>query len=202
MQCFLREYRRPSRTIVLKLQMSGMPGNHAALRPERGACENFASGDAVPTQDFRDVAENRSRCASVGPTSHHGKWRGQARARRLERITVAERESLDGRPGLPGVARDDRAGRDARGYGGERVPIGERVRQAHLEHFCPGGAGLPVTGSGPIGLSWVEADPAEWEANAARAAGQRCGRCGRAVTPRQDARKRACGTWVHETCPS
>ena len=118
--------------------------------PERGVDENFASGDAVPMQDFRDVP--RSSSPSVGVRA--------------------------------------------------RVPIGARVRQAHLEHFCPGGAGLPVTGSGPIGLSWVEADPAGFEANAARAAGQRCGRCGEPVTPRQDARKRACGTWVHEACPS
>jgi hypothetical protein len=115
---------------------------------------------------------------------------------------VAERERLGARPGLPGVRNDGRAGRNARGYGGERVPIGERVRQAHLEHFCPGGAGLPVTGSGPIGLSWVGADPAGWEANAARAAGQRCGRCGQPVTRPQDARKRASGTWVHEACPN
>jgi hypothetical protein len=119
----------------------------------------------------------------------------------LERITVAERERLGARPGLPGVRRDGRAGRKARGSGGERVPIGERVRQAHLDHFCPGGAGLPVTGSGTIGLSWVAADPAGWEANTARAAGQRCGRCGQPVTRRQDARKRASGTWVHEACP-
>lgn len=115
---------------------------------------------------------------------------------------MAERKRLGGRPGLPGEDRDDRAGRNARGHGGERVSIGERVRQVHLEHFCPGGAGLPVTGSGPIGLSWVATDPAGWEANAARAAGQRCGRCGQPVMPRQDARKRACGTWVHEACPS
>jgi hypothetical protein len=120
----------------------------------------------------------------------------------LERITVAEREHLGGRPGLPNVPGDGRAGQNAQGYSGERVPIGERVRQAHLEHFCPGGAGLPVTGSGPIGLSWVAADPAGWEANTARAAGQRCGRCGQPVTRRQDARKRASGTWVHEACPN
>ena len=127
---------------------------------------------------------------------------GQGRTRDLERITVAERERLGGRPSLPGVRGADRAGQNAQGAGRKRVPMGERVRQAHLEHFCPGGAGLPVTGSGPIGLSWVAADPADWEANAARAAGQRCGRCGRPVTRRQDARKTAAGTWVHEACPS
>ena len=115
---------------------------------------------------------------------------------------MAEREHLGGGTGLPSVRRDGRAGRNAQGDGGERAPIGVRVRQAHLEHFCPGGAGLPVTGSGPIGLSWVGADPAEWDANAARAAGQRCGRCGQPVTRRQDARKRASGTWVHEACPN
>jgi hypothetical protein len=84
----------------------------------------------------------------------------------------------------------------------ERVPIGERVTQAHLDHFCPGGAGLPVTGSGPIGLSWVDTDPTGWESNKARVAGRPCGRCGRPVTPRQDARRRVSGTWVHEACPN
>jgi len=84
----------------------------------------------------------------------------------------------------------------------ERVPIGERVLRAHLEHFCPGGAGVPVTGSGPIGLGRVDADASGWEGNAARAAGQRCGRCGQPVTPRQDARRRVGGTWVHEACPT
>jgi hypothetical protein len=82
-----------------------------------------------------------------------------------------------------------------------RVPIGARVRQAHLDHFCPGGAGLPVTDSGPIGLGRVDDAPAGWEVNAAHAAGQRCGRCGRPVTPGQDARRRLSGTWVHEACP-
>ena len=62
---------------------------------------------------------------------------------RLERITVAEREHLGGRPGLPNVRGDGRAGQNAKGYSGEQVPIGERVRQAHLEHFCPGVPGCP-----------------------------------------------------------
>jgi hypothetical protein len=101
-----------------------------------------------------------------------------------ERITVAERK----RRAAPGRRR-------------ERVPIGERVTQAHLDHFCPGGAGFPVTDSGPIGLGPVEDALAGWDTNAARAAGQRCGRCGRPVTPWQDARRRVTGTWVHEACP-
>jgi hypothetical protein len=95
--------------------------------------------------------------------------------RELEQVTVAER--------------------------GRRVPIGERVTQAHLDHFCPGGAGLPVTDSGPIGLGPV-GDPASGsEANAARPAIQPCARCGNPITPAQDARRRATGRWVHESCP-
>ena len=84
----------------------------------------------------------------------------------------------------------------------------ERVIQAHLDHFCPGGAGVPLTGSGPIGLGpQGPADdpvtsPADLDANAARAAGQRCGRCGQLITARQDTRRRIGGTWVHEACPS
>ena len=84
---------------------------------------------------------------------------------------------------------------------GRRVPIGERVTQAHLDHFCPGGAGLPVTDSGPIGLGPVADLPAGYEDNGARRATQRCARCGNSITPVQDARRRVTGTWVHETCP-
>ena len=82
-----------------------------------------------------------------------------------------------------------------------RVPISERVTQAHLDHFCPGGAGLPVTDSGPIGLGPVGDPPTGSEANAARPAAQRCARCGHPITPAQDARRRVTGPWVHETCP-
>jgi hypothetical protein len=96
--------------------------------------------------------------------------------RELEQITVAER--------------------------GRRVPIGERVTQAHLDHFCPGGAGLPVTDSGPIGLAPVGDPLAGSEGNAARPAGQSCARCGHPITPAQDARRRITGSWVHETCPT
>jgi hypothetical protein len=86
--------------------------------------------------------------------------------------------------------------------GRNRVPIGERVVQAHLDHFCPGGAGVPVTGSGPIGLAPVD-DPLDgWDDNAARGAGQRCDRCERPITPRHYARRRTDGTWVHEACPN
>ena len=82
-----------------------------------------------------------------------------------------------------------------------RVPIGERVTQAHLDHFCPGGAGLPVTDSGPIGLGPAGDPPAGSEARAARRISQPCARCGNPITPGQDARRRVTGSWVHEGCP-
>lgn len=124
---------------------------------------------------------------------------GTACGQELERITVAERGRRDGGVWLAGMRRGVR---DALSGDGERIPVGARVRQAHLDHFCPGGAGLPVTDSGPIGLALPAAAPAGWQANVARAPGQRCGRCGQPVTSGQDARRRVCGTWVHEACPA
>jgi hypothetical protein len=91
--------------------------------------------------------------------------------------------------------------REGVGERGRRVPIGERVTQAHLDHFCPGGVGLPVTDSGPIGLGPVGDPPLGSEANAVRSASQPCARCGNPITPAHDARRRVTGTWVHETCP-
>jgi hypothetical protein len=87
------------------------------------------------------------------------------------------------------------------GERGRLTSIGERVRQVHLDHFCPGGAGLPVTGSGPIGLVLPDSVPAGWDSNSAHAAGERCGRCDQPMTARQDVRRRAGGSWVHEACP-
>ncbi len=83
------------------------------------------------------------------------------------------------------------------------MQIDERVREAHLSHFCPGGASFPVTTSRPIGLD-LEAPagpPAALDTAAVRAGGQRCDRCGRPITAGQDARRRASGAWVHESCP-
>jgi len=80
--------------------------------------------------------------------------------------------------------------------------IDEKVRDAHLEHFCPGGLGLAVTTSH---LAWPgprDAAPAGLDGNAVRAAGQRCGRCGLPMTQGQDVRRHVSGTWVHETCPA
>ncbi len=103
------------------------------------------------------------------------------------------------RDGSGRVAERGRAGR--RAAAASRVPIGERVRQAHLDHFCPGGAGVPVTGSGPIGLGLPAAVPGGWDDHRARAPGQRCGRCRELIGPGEDARRRAGGGWVHEACP-
>ena len=80
--------------------------------------------------------------------------------------------------------------------------IDEKVRDAHLEHFCPGGLGLAVTTSRPAWPGPPGAAPARPDGNAARAAGQLCGRCGLPVTPGQDVRRRVGGTWVHESCPA
>jgi hypothetical protein len=80
--------------------------------------------------------------------------------------------------------------------------IDEKVRDAHLEHFCPGGLGLAATTPRPAWPGQPGATRPALGGNAARAAGQRCGRCGRPVAPGQDVRRRAGGTWVHESCPA
>jgi len=81
--------------------------------------------------------------------------------------------------------------------------IDERVREAHLSHFCPGGASFPVTDSRPLGLGPDPAPPAPGGTPArAAGAGHRCGRCGAPIAAGQDARRRASGAWVHETCPA
>ncbi len=87
---------------------------------------------------------------------------------------------------------------------GVRMEIDERVREAHLSHFCPGGASFPVTDSRPIGLGPGQAAaPAEaLSGTAARAAGTRSDRCGQPIVAGQDARRRAGGAWVHENCPA
>jgi len=80
--------------------------------------------------------------------------------------------------------------------------IDEKVRDAHLEHFCPGGLGLAVTTSRPDWPGQHDAAPSALDGNAARAAGQRCGRCRQPMAPGQDVRRRVSGTWVHESCPA
>ena len=84
-----------------------------------------------------------------------------------------------------------------------RVDIDERVRVAHLSHFCPGGAGFPVTTSRPIGLDLeAAAPPPALDGTLAGAAGRECGRCGRPIGAGQAARRRVSGAWVHENCPA
>ena len=84
--------------------------------------------------------------------------------------------------------------------------IGERVRQAHLDHFCPGGLGFPVTSPNSVGLdledapfirqSWLTVDD-----HAARVDGPACARCAQPIAASHDVRRRAGGDWVHESCP-
>ena len=80
--------------------------------------------------------------------------------------------------------------------------IDEKVRDAHLEHFCPGGLGLAVTTSRPAWPGGRDAAPAGLDGNAARAAGQRCGRGCMRMAPGQDVRRRVSGAGVHESCPA
>lgn len=80
--------------------------------------------------------------------------------------------------------------------------IDEKVREAHLDHYCPGGLGFPAGTARPAGPGPAGAGAMSPDGNAARAAGQRCGRCGQPIAPAQDARRRAGGTWVHENCPA
>jgi hypothetical protein len=86
------------------------------------------------------------------------------------------------------------------------VRIGERVRAAHLSHFCPGGLGFPVTSPNAVGLDLEDAHflRQSWlivADHAARAAGQTCARCGDGIGADQDTRRRGGGDWVHESCP-
>ena len=87
------------------------------------------------------------------------------------------------------------------GSRGERMQIDERVRDAHLKHFCPGGVGVPVTSSRPVGLGLEDMAAEAPDGNAARPVGERCGRCGQLIAAGQDARRRVGGTWAHESCP-
>jgi hypothetical protein len=84
--------------------------------------------------------------------------------------------------------------------------IGERVREAHLRHFCPGGAGFPVTSPTSAGVDleqapFVRQPHVALDDHMARASGEPCGRCEQAIEARQAVRRRAGGLWVHENCP-
>jgi hypothetical protein len=86
------------------------------------------------------------------------------------------------------------------------VGIGERVRAAHLSHYCPGGLGFAVTSPNSVGLDLEDAHfiRQSWlvvEDHAARVASLACARCGQPITASHDVRRRAGGDWVHENCP-
>lgn len=82
-----------------------------------------------------------------------------------------------------------------------KAQIGARVRAAHLDHFCSGGLGLPVTTLPPAGLGQRDATFPPPEGAGACAAGERCERCGRPIALGHDARRRVSRNWVHENCP-
>ena len=84
--------------------------------------------------------------------------------------------------------------------------IGERVRAAHLSHYCPGGLGFPVTSPNCVGLDLEDADfiRQTWlivEDHAAHAAGEICVRCSQPIEADHDVRRRVTRDWVHEICP-
>ncbi len=85
------------------------------------------------------------------------------------------------------------------------VAIDDRAREAHLSHYCPGGLGVPVTSSDLAGLTdgpaGAEVRGEDADENRLRADGETCGRCGLLLVPGQDARRRATGELVHESCP-
>jgi hypothetical protein len=84
----------------------------------------------------------------------------------------------------------------------QQQQIGARVRAAHLDHFCPGGLGLPVTTLRQVGLSRPEAAPQGPARVGVGAAGEPCERCGRPIASGQDVRRRLSRHWVHESCPA
>lgn len=82
--------------------------------------------------------------------------------------------------------------------------IDDRVREAHLSHFCPGGLGLPVAAAGPVGPQDVPEGGAErWpgsDDHRLSVAEGTCGRCGHPLAAGQDVRRRLNGVTVHATC--
>jgi hypothetical protein len=48
----------------------------------------------------------------------------------------------------------------------------------------------------------LDEDASAWDDNEEHAAGQVCARCGAVITASQEARRRADGHWMHETCPA
>jgi hypothetical protein len=88
-------------------------------------------------------------------------------------------------------------------FTGMESDIDERVRAAHVDHLCAGGAGLPERWPNGPGMDLGDARRswAPHEDHQARAAGETCRRCRRPLGLADDARRRASGGWVHENCP-
>ena len=87
---------------------------------------------------------------------------------------------------------------------GARPRIDDKVTAAHVDHFCPGASGFPVTSPHTVGLGLEDAfvrEPATLASQARAGTGQRCGRCHQLLSAGQQVRRRASGTWVHESCP-
>ena len=80
--------------------------------------------------------------------------------------------------------------------------IDEKVREAHLEHFCPGGLGFPREPPARPGPARKTPPLEGWTVPRPARLSQRCGRCGLPVAPGQDVRRRIGGTWVHGSCPA
>jgi hypothetical protein len=85
-----------------------------------------------------------------------------------------------------------------------RPRIDDKVTAAHVDHLCPGASGFPVTSSHTVGLDTEDAlvhEPTALASHPHAGTGQRCDRCHQLLTACQQVRRRASGTWVHESCP-
>jgi hypothetical protein len=85
-----------------------------------------------------------------------------------------------------------------------RPRIDDKVTAAHVDHFCPGASGFPVTSPHTIGLGLEDAfvrEPPALTSHPRGGAGQRCERCHQLLAASQQVRRRASGAWVHESCP-
>jgi hypothetical protein len=85
-----------------------------------------------------------------------------------------------------------------------RPRIDDKVTAAHVDHFCPGASGFPVTSPHAVGLDLEDAfvhEPPALASHPQAGAGQRCDRCHQLLAAGQQVRRRASGAWVHESCP-
>jgi hypothetical protein len=71
---------------------------------------------------------------------------------------------------------------------------GTEIEKGRAEEF-----GIPPETKPRSELADLVAEP--FDDNEAHAPGEECARCGKVIQPDDDARRRADGRWVHETCP-